>query len=372
MHESSFMTGPRRELALHPRKAEDGRQDILWREGIALTVALWSFTLFVYMPMIVARYEGMGLRSILLDSSTILVSMAFAMPLFALFRAVYPLRRRAQIAIMIVAVFATAVLQSAFDLLFTAFVADTLESRWQTMPQDLRHSYGAAFNYAAVFAVNCALFQLAAGRRRAIRQERELAHLRATATQAQLDALRLKFSPHFLFNTLNAISTMVVTKRNAEAEQGIEALSSFLRASIDHDPETVAPLEDQLQLVDHYLQLEEMRFGERLAVSLDYADDVGAIIVPALLIQPLVEAAIRDGVEPSSAPVRIRIAAWRDADDLALCVSDDAPRAPSREASAAVETLRGRLRALYGAAASIIVRAGEEGVATTLRMPAAA
>jgi hypothetical protein len=372
MNESHIFNDDRRFAADPTTQGEDERQDRKWREAVVITIALWSFTLIIYLPIIIGRYSGMGLMSILLDSWTILVSMLFAMPLFALFRVVHGWRRGAQLVTMIAAVFVTAILQSAFDLLYTGFVAHNLEARWLTLPQDLRHSYGAAFNYFMVFSVNCALFQLAAGRRRAIRHERELAHLRASAKQAEIDALRLKFNPHFLFNTLNAISAMVVTSRNAEAEQVIETLSSFLRASIENDPDALAPLEEQLQLVDHYLQLEEMRFGDRLAVVFDYPDDVGSVIVPSLLIQPLVEAAIRDGVEPSATPVRIRISASRKADQIEVSVSDDAPREHTRDAALAVDKVRGRLGALYGAAASVIVTAGAGGVETILRVPAAA
>ncbi|MDO6414918.1 histidine kinase [Sphingomonas sp. BIUV-7] len=372
MHGSLVFNASSSSSARRADRLQGGREDVQWREGLVATVALWSFTLLIYLPMIVGRYRGMGVTSVLLDCSTILVSMLFAMGLFALFRGTYALPRRTRLAVMIGAVLSVAIVQSAFDLLFTGFVAHNLEARWLTLPQDLRSSYGAALNYTGVFAVNCALFQVAAGRQKALRQERELAHLRATAKQAELDAMRLKFNPHFLFNTLNAISAMVVTDRNPEAEQGLETLSSFLRASIESDPMAITSLEDQLQLVDHYLQLEEMRFGERLAVTVECADDVGDVAVPSLLIQPLVEAAIRDGVEPSSARVQIRIIASRDAGALQLRVSDDAPRTQMLEASLAAEAIRGRLRALYGAAASVIVRAGENGVETTLRMPMAA
>jgi hypothetical protein len=350
--------------------AWDRRRDARWREAFLATAALWSFTLLIYLPIIIARYDGMGIGSVLLDCATIFVSMAFAMPLFALFRTTMAWSGRARLAIMTVAVLATAVAQSAFDLLFMAFVTHNLEARWATFPQDLRQSYVAAFNYATVFAVNCALFQLAASRRKAQRQERELAEFRANAKQAEVDSLLLKLNPHFLFNTLNAISAMVVTRRNEEAEQALERLSSFLRASIDGDCTGVMPLEDQLLLVDHYLQLEEMRFGERLIVTLDCAKDIGDIAVPPLLLQPLVEAAIRDGVEPSSSPVRLTIGARRQDGDLELTVADNAPRAETRAAALAVDSVRLRLASLYGAAAAVGVQSGISGVATTLRMPA--
>ncbi|PZU09785.1 sensor histidine kinase [Sphingomonas sp.] len=346
------------------------RRDIRWRDGAVITIALWSFTLLIYLPMIIGRYAGMGVTSVLLDCSTILVSMLFGISLFALFRATLPLSGQTRLIVMIVAVLVIAIVQAAFDLLFMAVVAHNLEMRWLSLPQDLRHSYGAALNYACVFAVNSALFQLAAGRRKAERQERQLAEFRAEAQQAEVDSLRLKLNPHFLFNTLNAISTMVVTRRNAEAEQGLELLSSFLRASISTDPATARPLEEQFQLIDHYLSLEEMRFGERLVVAIDYADDVADLAVPPLLIQPLIEEAIRDGVERSLSPVRISVSAHRRDGDLELRVSDDAPRVILNNASRATANVRTRLAGLYGLAASVISSAEGGVFATTLRLPA--
>jgi hypothetical protein len=371
MRDSSAETG---DLTVTSTVADGNRgyQDVRWRDGTAITVALWLFTLLIYLPTIIDRYDGMGARSILLDSSTILVSMMFGMALFALFRASVPLPGRVRVVAMILAVLAIAVLQSAFDLLFTGFVAHNLEQRWLTLPQDLRVTYGSALNYTGVFGVNCSLFQLAAARRRASRQEREFAEFRATAQQAEVDSLRLKLNPHFLFNTLNAISAMVVTRRNAEAEQGLEMLSSFLRASIASHPDAAAPLEDQLQLVGHYLDLEEMRFGERLVVTIDYSDDVADLAVPPLLIQPLVEAAIRDGVEPSRLPVHLSVSARRNEADLELRVSDDASRKMTDDALGAIENIRARLRALYGSAAAVSVRTDRGAVETTLRLPAIA
>lgn len=346
--------------------------DVHWPEGLVVTFALWSFTLLIYLPMIVARYRGMGVLSVILDSSTVLVSMAFGMLLFALFRATYRWPVAARFPVLVVAVFGTAVAQAAFDLVFTALVANSLEARWAEMPDDLANSYGAAFNYATVFAVNCALFQLAASRRRGLRQERDLADLRQSAKQLELDSLRQNLNPHFLFNTINAISAMVVTQRNAEAEQGLDRLSAFLRASLVDDASAPSPLEDQLQMADRYLQLEEMRLGARLAVAFDCAPDVAGCALPPMLVQSLVEAAIRDAVEPTSAPVRLSVSARRAGDALELRVADDVPRGETIGMTRALAAARQRLRALHGQAASVELDSGLSGVATIVRLPATA
>jgi hypothetical protein len=351
------------------RDAEDVRNDARWRDAVAITVALWSFTLLIYLPAITARHDGMGLLSVALDSSTILVSMVLALALFWLFRATMPLRGGLRLAVVACATLLTAIVQAAFDLLFTAFVAHHLEASWAMLPLSLGRSYGAALNYVGVFGVNVALFQLAAGQRCVQRHARHLAEVRATANQAQVDALRLRLSPHFLFNTLNAISAMVVTRRNEEAEQGLEKLSLFLRAAIESDPLRLEPLEDEFARIDHYAQIEEMRFGKRLEVCFSCSDGIGRVPAPVLMVQPLIETAIREGVEPSITPVRIEVGAREHEGMLELTISDDAPRAESAGAAATVADIRRRLGALYGGAASIDARYDEKGAAVTLSLP---
>jgi hypothetical protein len=348
---------------------EDVRGDARWRDAVILTVSLWSFTLLIYLPAISARHDGMGVLSIALDSSTILVSMVLALAVFALFRATLPLGGRLRLVIVAIATLFTAALQAGLDLLFTAFVAHHLEASWATLPLSLARSYGAALNYVGVFGVNVALFHLAAGHRCVQRHARHLAEIRATASQAQVDALRLRLSPHFLFNTLNAISAMVVTRRNDEAEQGLEKLSLFLRAAIESDPLQLEPLESEFARIDHYAQIEEMRFGERLEVRFTCSDDIGHVPAPVLMIQPLIETAIREGVEPSTTPVRIDVEARKHGHILELTVADNAPRGESSRAAATVGAIRRRLRALYGEAASIDARYDERGAAVTLFLP---
>ncbi len=118
------------------------------------------------------------------------------------------------------------------------------------------------------------------------------------AHQARLQALRYQLNPHFLFNTLNAISTLVVDRRNAEAGKMIARLSDFLRLTLDRPDEEEVPLADEVEYVRRYLELEQVRFGDRLDVRYDVADDAWSARVPALVLQPLVENAIRHAVAP--------------------------------------------------------------------------
>ena len=345
--------------------------DARWKDAIRDTVALWSFVLLMNLPAIVHLHAGQGVRSVLLDCSTILVSMALAMPLFALFRSVERMAAVPRLVLLAGAVVALSIVQAGFDLLFTAWIAQTLETGWRTMATDLRRGYGAALNYAGVFAVNLALFQIAYSRRAARRHERRLAELSVTHQAAELESLRTKLDPHFLFNTLNVLSGLVVTRRNEEADRLIERLSIFLRASLATDPGRLVPLENELAMVEHYARIEEARFGERLTVEIDCAGAGGGVLVPALTIQPLVERAVRDGLGDSTAPVRIRVhAALDDTGGVRIVVADDAPRATAADPAETLH-LRRRLRVLYGDDAGVRATSGGDGMTTTIVLPAA-
>jgi LytS/YehU family sensor histidine kinase len=186
----------------------------------------------------------------------------------------------------------------------------------------------------------------------------------------EVDSLRLKLNPHFLFNTLNAISAMVVTRRNGDAEQGLERLSAFLRASTECDAAMLSPLEDELHRLDHYVQIEEMRFGERLSVCFDCPGRGGTIPVPALMIQSLIETAIRDGVEPTTRPVTITVRSGINDGWLELASKRTLPDPTPPTPMPPIADIRRRLRAFYGAAAEISVKKDAQGVSTLLRLPA--
>jgi hypothetical protein len=356
-----------RTIAARPPSPHD--LDARWRDAIATTVALWAFVLLVYLPVIVQLHLGEGIGSVLLDASTILVSMLLAMPLFALFRASEGWSPSVRLIALTLAVMAVAIVQAAFDLLYTGWIAAHVERAWFALPTDLKRGYGAALRYANVYAVNAVLFQLVASRRRVVRQERQLADIVATRQRAELDWLRLKLNPHFLFNTLNSISGLVVTRRNEQAELAIEHLSAFLRASLAGDPAVPIPVEEEIALVEHYVRIEEMRFGERLAVALDCTDAAAALTLPALTIQPLVELAVRDGVGPSSRPVNVAVSATTEDTGLLVTIADDARRQDGGALATLVDDMRRRLAALYGPAARLDTASGVTGTTTTIRVP---
>jgi hypothetical protein len=349
------------------------KPDARWSEAAILTVALWLFVLVSYLPQIIDRHAGQNWTSVVLDCSTFLLSMTFGMVLFAVFQAVikWPGVRRG--AALAVAVIVIAIAHTSFDLLFTGWVAQNLEASWQSLPRNLSRGYISMFNYICVFSVNLALFMLMYTRRRDVRRERQLAEARWAAQQAQLTALRFQLNPHFLFNTLNAISSMIVTGRNRDAEEMTDRLSSFLRASLSSDPTALVPLDTELALIEEYLEIEAIRFGDRLAIKIPCTTEAGEVPVPSFLLQPLVENAIKYGVGPSSTPVTIAVSAQINGADLILRVEDDGAadedQAKPAGTGVGLANVQRRLDAVYGEQASLAVTPLNPGFAVTIHLP---
>jgi hypothetical protein len=153
--------------------------------------------------------------------------------------------------------------------------------------------------------------------------ERRSADLRAAAQSAELRALRYQVNPHFLFNTLNSLSSLVLTDKRDRAERMILNLSTFFRHSLTGDPTEDVTLAEEIDLQRLYLDIEAVRFPERLRVAIDLPADLAAVKVPGMILQPLVENAVKHAVSRTARPVTLRIAARRIADDLHLEVSDD-------------------------------------------------
>jgi two-component system LytT family sensor kinase len=196
-------------------------------------------------------------------------------------------------------------------------------------------------------------------------RERRAIELEARLAQARLHALRMQINPHFLFNTLNAISTLVHTDPHT-ADDMITDLSKLFRASLENSDEDEISLFSELELLQCYLSIEQRRFGERLQVEKNIAPDVVQALVPTLILQPIVENAIRHGIEPNAAAGKIIISAGRDGDKIKLSVRDNGKKqidllVPNRRRGIGLTNSKERLQQLYGGEQSLVISENELG-----------
>ena len=169
-----------------------------------------------------------------------------------------------------------------------------------------------------------AAFYLALRYAEEVRQaERRVARWRAEAESAQLRALRYQVNPHFLFNTLNSLSALILRERLEEAERMVINLSRFLRTSLSDDPEQLVTLAEEVEQQRLYLDVEQVRFGDRLKIDIDIDPAAGRTLVPPMILQPLVENAVKHAVGPARSPVTIQIYARNRNGRIEICVSDD-------------------------------------------------
>ena len=212
---------------------------------------------------------------------------------------------------------------------------------------------------------------------RQLQHEKETAlHATAMAHQAQLRMLRYQLNPHFLFNTLNAISTLVLDGRRDQANGMVGALSGFLRYSLDSDPEQRVTLDQEIESVRRYLMIEQVRFADRLRVGIMVTPEAGSALVPSLILQPLIENAIKFAVSRREEGGRIELVAHTDEGELEITLRDDGPGsldyAPKTGGGHGVglANTRERLRVLYGDRQSFTIRTCEpRGTLVTLRLP---
>lgn len=206
-------------------------------------------------------------------------------------------------------------------------------------------------------------------------RERRAAELEASLASAKLQALRMQINPHFLFNTLNSIATLVYVNPRA-ADEMLGDLSELLRRSLDSMEEQEIPLAQELEFIGAYLGIEQKRFGERLRLDQSVPDDVKEALVPALILQPLVENAIRHGIEPQRAPGLITIQARRDGGQLHLLVRDNGKGFAAEVTNGfqrrgiGLANTQARLRELYGSNQQFAFLKGEpRGCSVEIQIP---
>jgi len=297
------------------------------RAALLLSAVLWMFVvLLTSMLNILAGYaRTIGEYGTIVFG--LVTGVAVAGVLFVIFRAMAGRPAWLALTVILSAVIAAGIVQMAADysgqFIIHAFMPTTMPDY---SPPSLAK---VALVYMSIYATNATLFWVTFANRRVQEQHRLLAQGETAALQSELRVLRLQLNPHFMFNALSALSSLILSGRYADADRMTQNLSEFLRAAIDIDAGQDVSLAEELSILDAYLAVESVRFGNKLVLDVDCAPDVAGALVPNLLLQPLVENAMKYAVQPSMGPVSVRIAAYSQEGRLILSVVDGGAVLPS-------------------------------------------
>lgn len=214
--------------------------------------------------------------------------------------------------------------------------------------------------YGAILAIETVIDS----RARLARQQAETARLNEQLSQAQLDALRRQIEPHFLFNTLNSVSALIREQRNDAAVMMIAGLSDFLRRLLADPSRQQVALAEEMEFAQKYLDIQKVRFVDRLQLAVDVPSDLLVAQVPTLILQLMVENAIKHGIAKRAQGGLVRISASRSNGTLTLSVYNDGPGLPTTNRSPSgigLSNMRTRLQGLYGEAFVLDMRNQQPG-----------
>ncbi|MEN7537377.1 histidine kinase [Aurantiacibacter sp. DGU5] len=219
----------------------------------------------------------------------------------------------------------------------------------------------------------CALYLALLTGERARSAERREQEFRNAAKAAELRSLRYQVNPHFLFNTLNSLSAMVLTGKTEAAERMIQTISTFYRRSLADDPTSDVPLRQEIALQQLYLEIEAVRFPSRLRAVYEIPHALENALVPGMILQPLVENSVKHAVSPSGGEITITLAAREEYGRLVITVSDNGTGPHESDDhpghGIGLANVRERLEARFGDEASVVSGLVPGGYATHLRLP---
>jgi signal transduction histidine kinase len=333
-----------------------------------LTLALWSGN---YVLGTLVTYLGGDRKFILLSemrAGMLCVGLILCAAIHKILAAVSHIAFARRIAVVLVASVVAAEIYGWIS--YYAFVLLTPERVAKSI------NWGTAISNMAVWTW---FFLAWAGLRLALEyswdakdEQRRSISLQALAHSAHLRALHSQVNPHFLFNSLNSIATLIIDERRRDADKMVGKLADFFRLTLAVDPEEDIPLELELVLQLTYLEIEQLRFPD-LELSLNVTDDAAEASVPALLLQPIIENAVKYGVASSEPPAVISITAFADGDRLVITIEDRGSGIATRPKAGAgigLSNVRSRLHARFGNEASLTAeRIAEIGFGATIRMP---
>jgi hypothetical protein len=352
----------------------------LWSTALGPAIVIWFF-----------GYVLIDIVAFLMNRSAPGMNLLVSIPMFVLgvcqTEALDMLRERLErlrwairASFLLAATLVAATIQSLFDLYWTRYLALTLFPTWQTWALQIssQRLSTTLVLYLWTFCLALTLLWAARASRASQVNLARAAEAEAEAAKAQSAALRLQLNPHFLFNTMNSISSLVELDRKSEAGEMIDRLCEFLRASLNADPMEDVPLAQEIDAIDAYLAIEATRFGERLEVEIHVAPDTVNAQVPNFILQPFVENAMKHGVSLVKGPASLCVAAAREGEELVLTVTNSAdPNAtaaaeilPSRHSTGiGLSNTRQRLHNRYGNQAQLDAGPTESGYRATMRFP---
>jgi two-component system, LytTR family, sensor kinase len=266
----------------------------------------------------------------------------------------------------------TGLIASAWTALF-----ELLLNPWAESPAPgsytyllISHLVSGSVVFLILYAAILAFSYMADSSNRLAAQQIQTAQLSEQLLKAQLNALQRQIEPHFLFNTLNAIAGLVREKRNDSAVDMIAGLSGLLRQALEDSSKQQVPLAEEMEFVQKYLDIQKVRFAERLQLSVLVPEELFPAQVPRLILQPIVENAFKHGISKRAQGGAIRIAASRNSGVLTLSVYNDGPKLSAAPDGIGMSNLRTRLKTLYGAAFELSLHNQEPGgVEVSVSMP---
>ncbi len=239
------------------------------------------------------------------------------------------------------------------------------EDTWKSVLEIALGRYFLLLAWASTYFALLAGFQARAA-------ERREQQFRSAAKAAELRSLRYQVNPHFLFNTLNSLSALVLTGKPERAERMIQTISRFYRHSLADEPTSDVYLQDEFDLQQLYLDIEAVRFPERLSCEFDLPQDLEKARVPGMILQPLVENSVKYGVSAVTRQVKITVAAREEFDRLVISIVDDGPGVPDGAPHGfgiGLANVRDRLEARFGSDFAFTSAPIPDGYKTEMRIP---
>lgn len=319
---------------------------LIWRASLGLILAFWTMQFAILSIYRLTDSSIDGLRSIAPRLVVTLFGIALSLAIVAIQSRLVRQTFVHRVVITVLLALVGCMLHSIFNS-YVFYMFGLSQSLATGSLMDLLYSLISWFWYYVSLSAIILALSFSIGQRD---QERQLAELRMVAHAAQIRALRYQINPHFLFNTLNSIAALIGRSQNIKAELMVENLSEFLRAGLALDPYDDITLAQEIELQSHYLSIETIRFPERLAIHISIPPDLRETRLPSLIIQPLVENAIKYAVARSSKLVTISITAERRDDRLVLAVIDSGGDGPVvlQGHGIGITNIEARLRARYG------------------------